>query len=305
MMLVLALGTTISFSSCSKEEEEGNNKGNGNGNSNSIVATWYCEENPEIGGICFNSDGTGYVFFDGKEKKDNFTYELKGGVINFLSGRGYEGMSWQYVIIGNKLVITWNGVSISYSKRDGKVDDKDNSDINSSVTTDTKAVDLGLSVKWASCNIGASSPEEFGDYFAWGETEPYQYGRKYKHSDGYDGTILKASDDVATVKWGENWHTPSVAEMNELKSNCKWTSTTINGVLGYKITGANGNSIFIPTAGGMSFSDTPERVGEYGYYWTSELLNASEVNILKFNSAGIWIRERSMGLGATVRAVCR
>lgn len=149
-----------------------------------------------------------------------------------------------------------------------------------------EAVDLGLSVKWAAYNIGASSPEEFGDYYAWGETEPKEtyswsnykwcYGSydtmtKYCMSSYYgkvDGKdMLDPEDDVAQVKWGDGWRMPTKDEIVELKNKCSWTTTTIKGVNGYKVSG-NGNFIFIPYAGYIS-----DRLWgtSYCYLWSSQL----------------------------------
>ena len=153
-------------------------------------------------------------------------------------------------------------------------------------------VDLGLSVKWATCNVGSEKPEDYGDYFAWGETAPkddyswttYRYCKgssstmtKYctNSSYGYNGftdnkTILDPEDDAATVNWGGAWRMPTDAEQTELREQCKWTWTIQNGVNGYKVVGPNGNSIFLPAAGyrgGSSLSN----VGSNGYYWSSSL----------------------------------
>ena len=131
-------------------------------------------------------------------------------------------------------------------------------------------VDLGLSVNWATCNVGASTPEEYGDYFAWGETatkENYDWST-YRYYNGSRNTItkycdnqtygsngytdnlkiLEAGDDVATVNWGSDWRMPTESELYELY-DCEWTWTTQNNVSGYKITGPNGNYIFLPAAG--------------------------------------------------------
>ena len=152
-------------------------------------------------------------------------------------------------------------------------------------------VDLGLSVKWATCNVGATTPEEYGDYFAWGEVEPkttynwstYKYGTdedqltKYCNNSDYgkDGftdnkTILDPEDDAATVNWGDGWRMPTVGEQIELQENCKWTWITQNGVNGHKVVGPNGNSIFLPAAGGM-LGGTLYDAGSYGLYWSSSL----------------------------------
>ncbi len=156
----------------------------------------------------------------------------------------------------------------------------------------SRFVDLGLSVKWATCNVGATTPEEYGDYFAWGEVEPkttynwstYKYGSDYnqltkycsKSNYGKDGftdnkTVLDPEDDAATANWGSAWRMPTKAEQDELRNNCTWDWTTQNGVNGYKVTGLNGNSIFLPAAGYM-IGGSLYLAGSNGYYWSSSLL---------------------------------
>ena len=152
-----------------------------------------------------------------------------------------------------------------------------------------ECVDLGLSVKWATCNVGASKPEEYGGYYAWGETEEksnYDWST-YKWCNGsYDTmtkyctnsscgtvdnkTVLDPQDDIAHVKWGGTWRMPTKAEQDELRNNCTWTWTTQNGVKGYKVTGPNGNSIFLPAAGYRDGTDL-DRSGGNGYYWSNSL----------------------------------
>ena len=142
-------------------------------------------------------------------------------------------------------------------------------------------VDLGLSVKWATCNVGANTPEGYGNYFAWGETstkaeynsdDSLTYGRSYYElqSKGYiDGEgNLTSRYDAAAVNWGGGWRMPTKAEYNELLNNCTWTWTTQNGVKGYKIKGPNGNSIFLPAAGYRSRSSL-YNAGSGGSYWSS------------------------------------
>lgn len=119
-------------------------------------------------------------------------------------------------------------------------------------------VDLGLSVYWCSCNVGAESPEEFGDYFAWGETKPKSKYTKETYS-YYDSNTAQYIDiganiegteyDAATVNLGSDWRMPTYTEINELKTNCNWEWSQINGKNGYVVTGPNGNSIFLPAAG--------------------------------------------------------
>lgn len=149
-------------------------------------------------------------------------------------------------------------------------------------------VDLGLSVKWATCNVGASSPEESGGYYAWGETEEkeiYDFST-YKWCDGSAETmtkyctgnscgkvdnkvVLDPQDDVAYVKWGRRWRMPTVAEIAELHSKCSWEWVTLNGVKGYNVTGPNGNSIFIPAVGRRDGSCLD--LDGSSYYWSSSL----------------------------------
>lgn len=154
-----------------------------------------------------------------------------------------------------------------------------------------KAVDLGLSVKWASCNVGATSPEEYGDFFAWGEASSKSESNSVTPTYGLsicelesrgiidaDGN-LTAAYDAATANWGSDWRMPTLDEIKELIDNCTWEWTAQNGVYGYRVTGPNGNSIFLPPASlydagsnGLYWSATPYSNSDYAYYlffdWT-------------------------------------
>ena len=132
-------------------------------------------------------------------------------------------------------------------------------------------VDLGLpsGLLWASCNVGAENPEEFGDYFAWGEVEPKE---RYE-SDNYVGNAtgkyninqyMELVDDAARHNWGGNWRIPLKEEMDELVNKCTWTWTTLNNVNGYEVKGPNGNTIFLPAAG--EFYSKPYDQGEDAVY---------------------------------------
>ncbi len=193
------------------------------------------------------------------------------------------------------------------------------------------AVDLGLSVKWASWNMGASAPEEFGGYYAWGECEiKYDYWwdtyKYYTQSRGItkyctsnnmgavidDKTTLEPMDDVATVKWGEDWRMPTLEECVELVNNCTWEYTDVNGVSGYTVTGPNGNSIFLPAAGFREYTDfcpqgQAQPNGLYGFYWSKSLHPNYSCQIasgISFDSATIqssgWNRRTN---GHTIRPV--
>ena len=134
-------------------------------------------------------------------------------------------------------------------------------------------VDLGLSVKWATCNVGASSPEDYGDYYAWGETgtKPSYDEDNCETWDKDIGDIKGTSRDVAHVKWGGSWRMPTLAEYDELlnEDNCTWDWTTLNGTKGYEVTSLkNGNSIFLPAAG-LCEGTLLKRDGANGFYWSS------------------------------------
>lgn len=171
---------------------------------------------------------------------------------------------------------------------------------------DTEMVDLGLSVMWASVNLGATTQEEYGDYYAWGETEPYYNSQSpltwktgkesgydwpsykwcmgsyrtltkyctdsyYGYNDYMDGeTVLDLEDDAAHVNLGGKWRMPTKEEINELWDKCTVKWTTINGVKGEQITGPTGNSIFLPAAG-RRVNSYVSCAGTAGYYWTSTL----------------------------------
>ena len=141
----------------------------------------------------------------------------------------------------------------------------------SNLTYDHEYVDLGLSVKWATCNVGANSPEEYGDYFAWGETTT-KSGYTDSNSKTYGKSMVDIKDnaqyDAATANWDGNWRMPTKAEFQELKENCTWVWTTQKGVKGYKVTSKkNGNSIFLPAAG-YRYGSSHYGAGEFGYYWS-------------------------------------
>jgi hypothetical protein len=142
-------------------------------------------------------------------------------------------------------------------------------------------VDLGLSVNWATCNVGANAPGVYGAYFAWGETTTKGYYSDSNYptyglsisqlqSQGYidsEGN-LNPQYDAARANWGGNWRMPTKAEQEELLNNCTWTWTTYNGVKGYNVKGPNGNSIFLPAAGCRTESSL-KSAGSNGFYWSS------------------------------------
>jgi len=187
-----------------------------------------------------------------------------------------------------------------------------------------EAVDLGLSVKWANMNIGASAPEEYGDHFAWGETTPkdtYSW-ETYKWCNGsYNSltkycdisslgtvdnkSVLELEDDVAQACWGESWRIPTVDEWNELIEKCSRQWTTQDGVYGQKVTGPNGNSIFLPAAG-YRYESSLNKAGSEGDYWSSSLSTDFPHlgSYLTFNSNIFHMSSSYRPGGESVRAVC-
>ena len=195
-------------------------------------------------------------------------------------------------------------------------------------------VDLGLSVNWASFNVGASRPEEYGYYYAWGETETKRetdYSSSwstYKWCNGSNNTMTKycnnsdygndgftdtkitldLEDDVAHVKWGGSWRMPTKAEQDELRNNCTWTWTTLNGVNGYLVTsnktGYTDRFIFLPAAGER---DIPlDLVGSFGFYWSSSLYTDDPRSAYRFFFVSNYVRTSSGNRdgGFSVRPVC-
>ena len=190
-------------------------------------------------------------------------------------------------------------------------------------------VDLGLpsGTLWATCNVGASSPEEYGDYFAWGEIEPKNdyIVSTYKYCKGTFSTLtkyctnsscgtvdnkteLEPSDDAATANWGSNWQMPSFEQCRELYNSSYTTQTwtTMNGVEGRKITSkSNGNSIFLPAAG-YRYDTSLGGAGSYGLYWSRSLYtdtSNSAYNPL-FDAGFIDTYSNSRYYGQSVRPVC-
>jgi hypothetical protein len=188
-------------------------------------------------------------------------------------------------------------------------------------------VDLGLSVKWATCNVGATTSEAFGDYFAWGEVAPkeiYSF-ETYKYCQGTEKSLTKyccdkdyglngfvdnkleldPEDDAASVNWGGKWRMPTADEFDELRYSCTWEWTTQNGVKGYKVTGPNGNSIFLPTVGCMR-EGTLCDAGSYGYYLSSSLeaLHPDYAYGERFDSGNVYWKLSSRCFGQSVRPVC-
>lgn len=182
-------------------------------------------------------------------------------------------------------------------------------------------IDLGLpsGTKWACCNVGAEKPENYGSYFAWGETaeKTRYYWDTYTHCDGSYSTchdigkdIAGTQYDAATVNWGSPWVMPSKEQMEELKNNCTLEWTTENGVnglrfTGLRFTGPNGASIFLPTAGSRRGDDL-YNAGSYGLYWSSTLYESYTYYAWSlYFSSGASDYDYYRYNGRSVRPVCK
>ena len=165
-------------------------------------------------------------------------------------------------------------------------------DETTTIASGMEFVDLGLSVKWATCNLGATKPEEYGKYYAWADTKGYaidgshdfswantpycingNYNSWSKYTSG-DAT-LESSDDAVIVNLGGTWRMPTHKEWQDLYNECTWTWTTLNGVSGYKVSSKkNNNYIFLPAAGYRSGASS-DYVGSGGYYWSSQVYSSN------------------------------
>lgn len=205
-----------------------------------------------------------------------------------------------------------------------------------------EAVDLGLSVKWAKCNVGANTPIEYGDYFAWGETTPktrydkstYKYyssaiwidpdglpindpgytkyvkqenAISYGYHDTFDNkTQLDKEDDAAYMNWGGKWRMPTGKEFQELINNCTWSYVTISDVNAYKVTGPSGNYIYLPLADWQYYSfETPEKMCRSGYYWSSTLnsKDSYKVDAIRIEEYTLYLVNYERIIGCSVRPV--
>lgn len=244
---------------------------------------------------------------------DKISAEVKGNMISANVSGLQSGRSYYYIAFARVQDRLFPSEVKFFTKRD-------------IVDLPEGTVDMGLSVKWASCNIGASKPEDYGDYYAWGETTTkstynwptytlcggsentltkYCTGSSFGTVDSK--TVLDPEDDVAHVKLGGKWRMPTDAEWTELRktNNCDWVWTTINGVNGMLVTSKKtGNSIFLP-AGGFRHGDMLFNAGSYGRYWSSSLITDRPYDalVVYFNSDNVTRGSNSRFCGRSVRPV--
>ena len=233
------------------------------------------------------------------ETPDPVTYTLTVLSSNEEMGTVTGGGSYEE---GTEVTLTATPTSDGYAFMKWSDENTDNpraltvaEDLELTAIFDYAVVDLGLpsGLKWAACNVGATSPEEYGNYYAWGETEPkttynwstykwcngsYNTQNKYCTSSTYgtvdNKTVLELADDAARANWDGQWRMPTDAEWTELRENCELTWTDDyngTGVNGRIVTSnINGNFIFLPAAG-YRYDGVLSGAGIYGYYWSSSL----------------------------------
>ena len=344
LMMVCFLGSCV-ICGCSGDDEEEFKPGTPGTPQTSIsvsdaVGTWRCIESEDIVAgntykdrlvgkmITIKNDGTYTststdIGYSGKYTLDSNT--------NTFTAQKSNGTKIVFTISIDGDRMTFTGTDTSTGAKFKYVFIKETSNGNGNTSEGNKNyVDLGLpsGTLWATCNVGASSPEEDGDYFAWGETKPksdYNWST-YKYCKGsYDtmtkycthsdyGTVdnkteLEPSDDAATVNWGSNWQMPSLEQFNEL-SNSSYTTTTwttMNDKYGRKITSkSNGNSIFLPAAGERSNASLYD-AGSIGRYWSRSLNTSYSYTInayyLYFHSSYIYTNGNNRNCGFSVRPV--
>lgn len=271
-----------------------------------------------------------YLYYVKGNLGTTYTYEFQDGVLctslimipsTLLSTSTFNSIFEEYIDLGEI-----NGKSVY-------INEKKNTIATSSIVTNSnnsyyaigwtqldlqeifEAIDLGLSVKWASCNVGATSPEEIGSYYAWGEVaEKDEYGgSNYLYYDEDAGcnqnigsSITGTKYDVAHIKYGGNWRMPTSSEYEELMSQCSWEWKTINDIYGYEIKGSNGNVIFLPVGGYWHISDIIN--SNYGGYWSGTAINDKYYNAaaytLSFGSSYKNITAYMREYGLLVRPVC-
>ena len=176
-------------------------------------------------------------------------------------------------------------------------------------------IDLGLpsGTLWACCNVGAKAPEEYGDYFAWGETktkvnynwDTYSYGNSDGNVEDIGSDIAGTEYDAATANWGAPWRMPTREQCRELEDHCSWEWTKQNGVYGHKVIGPSEGIIFLPAAGYRWDGDL--NAVQYGHYWSSTLFEYGQSHAcgISFGSEGASLSNDCPGDGQPVRPVCK
>ena len=283
--------SSITYITSSSASCGGNITSDGNGTVTARGVCWSTSPNPTIyDNKTNNGSGIGSYNSNLSNLSDNTTYYVRAYATN-EAGTAY----------GEEKIFTT------------LEEEPDDPEIPEDPTTGTLNghawVDLGLpsGLKWATCNVGANEPEEYGDYYAWGETETKEeYTEENCSTYGVQMSDISGNDqyDVARKQWGSTWRMPTEEEQQELLDNCEWQWTTQSGVNGYKVTGPNGNHIFLPFAGYRRGSSLIN-AGEYGSCWSSSP-NESHTDYayyLRFDSSYLKVYSDRRYIGHGVRPV--
>ena len=238
--------------------------------------------------------------------------------ITLGSSMGTYNISVKYLLKGNKYfyrtyVKLLNNVFYSNVQSITTLGDNEELGEYRKIVNGHTFVNLGLpsGLYWATCNVGAETETDYGNYYAWGETTTKSSYNSYNTTwyDRYHSGNLTPSEDAATANWGEGTRMPTINEMRELKNNCTWewqnnyNNTSVNG---YLVTGPSGQSVFFPAAG-CRYGSNLDSAGSYGYYWTSSphpyYYNYSYR--LDFSSGLVNTDYNYRIYGRSVRAVCQ
>ena len=226
------------------------------------VPTPFVEAAPTTTSLYVSTSPSGAtVYVDGKKigktpiEGDEFA---RGKHTVKIALEGYETYSKKYNFENKSVVINETLVAIrsSVSAASGTINGHE-------------YVDLGLSVKWATMNVGADNPGDYGDYFAWGEVNPkseYTDANSVTYEKDMDNISGNSQYDAARYHWGGSWRLPTMKELEELNEKCRWIWSKENGYSGCTVVGPNGNRIFLPAAGYFNGTST-DHVGKECYYW--------------------------------------
>lgn len=294
------LASILLFTACSSDDDKTEDEV-------SIVGIWEYTNGDQFARIIFNENGTGhelYLWQGNVDFESDFTYKYNSKtMVLTICENGEEGSVQLKALTQTTLIIELNDtdkqgnkIFRTYTRKDKASGNGGNNNITNNINSNNNQgysaktgtinghdyVDLGLpsGTKWATCNVGASKPEEYGGHYAWGETTTkneyswatYKYGTSIGDTKNIGSNISGTSYDVVHVKWGDSWCIPTIEQWKELVNNTYSSGYLLNGVGGRKFESKiNGESIFIPTAGYYSSSGLVAQ-GGVGNYWSSTLL---------------------------------